>query len=108
MRSNFERFVFQSKLSTWTTKKKKTSWVLIPFAYDLENKQSYESFFLSGIFIIYLSQTMLPARMSQKTNRNLCVSFGKRAKKYTTKTNNQTNENLKIHSPNQISKPKGC
>ena len=90
MRSNFERFVFQSKLSTWTKKKKKTSWVLIPFAYDLENKQSYESFFLSGIFIIYLSQTMLPARMSQKTNRNLCVSFGKRAKKYTTKTNKQT------------------
>lgn len=87
---------------------KKTSWVLIPFAYDLENKQSYKSFFLSGIFIIYISEIMLPARMIKKTNRNRYVSFGKQPKKYTTKTNKQTNENLKIHSPNQISKPKGC
>lgn len=71
-------------------KKKKQVWVLIPFAYDLENKQSYDSFFLSGIFIIYLSQTMLPARMSQKTYRNRYMSFGKRAKRYTTKTNKQT------------------
>ena len=37
---------------------KKTSWVLIPFAYDLENKQSYKSFFLSGIFIIYISEVI--------------------------------------------------
>lgn len=51
---------------------------------------------------------MLPARMIKKTNRNRYVSFGKQPKKYTTKTNKQTNENLKIHSPNQISKPKGC
>lgn len=69
---------------------KKTSWVLIPFAYDLENKQSYKSFFLSGFFIIYISEIMLPARMIKKTNRNRYVSFGKQPKKYTTKTNKQT------------------
>lgn len=47
-------------------------------------------FFLSGIFIIYISEIMLPARMIKKKNRNRYVSFGKQPKKYTTKTNKQT------------------
>lgn len=87
--ANFERFVFQLKLSTWA-KKKKNKLSTDSFCLWFRKQKSYESFFLSGIFIIYISQIILPARMSQKANRNRYVSFGKRVKKYTTKTNKQT------------------
>ena len=59
---------------------KKTSWVLIPFAYDLENKQSYKSFFLSGIFIIYISEIMLPARMIKKRKMSKWLTYKIRSK----------------------------
>lgn len=60
------------------------------FCLWFRKQKRYESFFLSGIFIIYISEIMLPARMIKKTNRNRYVSFGKQPKKYTTKTNKQT------------------
>ena len=70
--------------------KKKNKLSTDSFCLWFRKQKSYESFFLSGIFIIYISQIILPARMSQKANRNRYVSFGKRVKKYTTKTNKQT------------------
>ena len=70
--------------------KKKNKLSTDSFCLWFRKQKSYESFFLSGIFIIHISQIILPARMSQKTNRNRHVSFGKRVKKYTTKTNKQT------------------
>lgn len=62
---------------------------------------------------MYISEMMLPARMSQNTNRNRYVSFGKWTKKIYRK-NKQTNKRKpqktkkKKHSPNQKNKPKGC
>ena len=69
------------------SKKKKNKLSTDSFCLWFRKQKSYESFFLSGIFIIHISQIILPARMSQKT---IAVSFGKRVKKYTTKTNKQT------------------
>lgn len=46
--------------------KKKNKLSTDSFCLWFRKQKSYESFFLSGIFIIHISQIILPARMSQK------------------------------------------